>query len=262
MQSVVPGSAAHALARQACRDIEQALSPGGDAHESVHAARKAIRRLRALLALLERTDLALGDADAMLRRLGDGLSGLRDAHVAVETAALLAARAPTAPWPYVIGRLQARRDAWLRRALAGDPAFGRRRDRVRRVGALLDAQPWAAITLSQVRAGLARSANRVRKAERRAHRHPEPERLHRWRRKVRRLRMQVEAMPYLDAHLSKVPHVRGGGGEAKALHQLSTQLGWQQDLRMLRNLVRVMPGVTDRRQLLAQIDQARSRPIA
>jgi CHAD domain-containing protein len=261
MQSVVPGDAAHALARQACRDIEQALLLGTDAHASVHAARKAIRRLRALLALLDGTELALEDADAVLRRLGDGLSGLRDAHVAVETAALLAATAPTAPWPCVIGQLQARRDAWLRRALAGDPAFGRRRDRLQRVGTLLDSQPWATIRRAQVRVGLDRSLARAGKAERRAHRNPSPERLHRWRRKVRRLRMQLEAAPHLDPRLAKAHTARGGGGDAKALHRLSNHLGWQQDLRMLRNLVRVMPGVVDRRQLLAQIDLARTAPV-
>ena len=43
---------------------------------------------------------------------------------------------------------------------------------------------------------------------------------------------------------------------ARALHALGDQLGRQQDLRMVRNLVRVMPGVPERRGLLAQIDAA------
>ncbi|RLK56322.1 CHAD domain-containing protein [Stenotrophomonas rhizophila] len=250
------GPAARALADRECRAIAAALALQPDVHDAVHRARKTIRRLRALLAVLESRDLETARTDAALRRLGHGLSALRDAHVVVETCQHLAAQQPAPPWSEVCRRLMARRDVLLARALARDPAFARRHAALLRIAGELQAQPWDALSARDLRKGLARSERRTAKAEKRAARTADPQDLHRWRRRVRRLRMQLEAMPALDSALAASVKRTGPGHQARALHALGDQLGRQQDLRMVRNLVRVMPGVPERRGLLAQIDAA------
>ncbi|MEN5039533.1 CHAD domain-containing protein [Stenotrophomonas sp. TWI1183] len=250
------GPAARALADRECRAIADALALQPDVHDAVHRARKTIRRLRALLAVLESSELETARTDAALRRLGQGLSALRDAHVVVETCQHLAAQHPARPWEEVCRRLTARRDVLLARALARDPAFARRQAALVRIAGDLQAQPWDALRARDLRKGLARSERRTAKAEKRAAHTGDPEDLHRWRRRVRRLRMQLEALPALDSALAASIKRKGPGHQARALHALGDQLGRQQDQRMVRNLVRVMPGVPERRALLAQIDAA------
>lgn len=256
MPSNAAGPLVRALALSECQAVAQALVPGPQVHESVHVARKAIRRLRALLALLERTALDLERADGLLRRLGDGLSALRDAHVAVETAARLGRHQAGPAWAGVVLRLQARRDAVLQRALNGDPGFARRQRSLQRIAGLLEAQDWACVRPLQIRDGLRRSAQRAAKAEKRARASVDPEVLHRWRRKVRRLRMQLEAMPQLDAALAKAHGHKQDDKHTKALHRLSDHLGRQQDLRLLRSLLRAMRAVDGKKALLMQLDAA------
>ena len=53
--------------------------------------------------------------------------------------------------------------------------------------------------------------------------------------------MQLEALPELGLDAASMVGGLRASGKAKALHKLSDALGWQQDLRMLRNLVRPMP---------------------
>jgi CHAD domain-containing protein len=248
------GPAARALAHGECKAIADAFERTPEVHEAVHRARKTIRRLRALLALLESSALETAAADAALRRLGDGLSALRDAHVVVETCARLASAQPDQRWEAVCMRLTARREAVLARVLARDPAFARRQAALLRIATDLQAQPWESLRGSDIRKGLARSERRTQKAEKRATRSHDADDLHRWRRRVRRLRMQLEAVPRLAP--SRAVPIKGPGHtrHARALHALSDQLGGQQDLRMVRNLVRVMPGVPERRVLIEQID--------
>ncbi|ROP80556.1 CHAD domain-containing protein [Stenotrophomonas rhizophila] len=250
------GPAARVLAQRECDAIADALECQPDVHAAVHRARKTIRRLRALLALLDNSALTTTTADAALRRLGNGLSALRDAHVVVETCERLAAAQPAQPWKEVCRRLKARREKLLARALAHDPGFARRQAALLRIGTDLLAQPWGLLKAADVRRGLARSERRTANAAKRAARSHDAEDLHRWRRRVRRLRMQLEALPLL-APSRAVPikgHGRNKNKQARALHALSDQLGGQQDLRMVRNLVRVMPGLSERRALIEQID--------
>lgn len=80
------GAKALELAQHECSAIAAALRPGAGVHESVHGARKGIRRLRALLRLFDASDLDLATEDQRLRRIGKGLSALRDSHVVIESA--------------------------------------------------------------------------------------------------------------------------------------------------------------------------------
>lgn len=254
MSAARSGPIALELARQECQAIAQALCVGPNRHAAVHAARKAIRRLRSLLSLLERSGLQLARADRRLHRLGAGLSALRDSHVVVETATTLASGQPALPWAAVIARLQLRRDGRMQRALEADPEFARRRRAVDQVLQWLAAEPWDAVRRADIRAGLQRSQRRVAKAGARARQHPDAEALHRWRRKLRRLRMQLEVVPRLGTALDR-PHKGDPSAKpARRLHRLSDQLGWSQDLQLLRNLLRNMPEVKGKPALLAQID--------
>ncbi len=86
MSAADPGPLVRKRATQECRSIIAALSASDDPHAAIHAARKAIRRLRALLALLQDSEMELKDEERSLQRLGDSLSDLRDAHVVVRAA--------------------------------------------------------------------------------------------------------------------------------------------------------------------------------
>ncbi len=247
-----PGTAAQALARRECRIIARALARRRDVHASVHSARKAIRRLRSLLALVKhRFDEAI-PIDRRLQKLGDGLSALRDAHVAVDVVQALAATDGTGRWQPALDVLIERRDHSMAKALAADPGFQRRRKLVERVAADLEALDWRRLKRSDLRAALKLGQARLARAEKRARQDPSADNLHRYRRRVRRLRMQRDALRTI------APDIAGSlrasaDKQAKALRKLSDRLGWLQDVRAVRNRLRRAPGIPDRGALLSQL---------
>lgn len=233
--------------------ILDALPASTDQNDAIHAARKAIRRMRALLALLVADDLDLDREDFALRRLGKGLSDMRDAHVVVETARRLQTLHPDPGWQHVIEALELRRTRILQRSLGVDPGFLKRRMVVERVLERVEAQPWGTLRKRTIRAALASSERGAKKAAERAAHYDDPETVHRWRRKVRRLRMQLDAAQELGA-------IHGHGHAAvvrkgKALHRISDRLGWSQDLRLLRNLVRGLPASEGKRAVMGLMER-------
>lgn len=254
MSADVPGRIARELLIKDGRAILDALPSTSDQNDAIHAARKAIRRMRALLALVDGAPFVLDREDLALRGLGKGLSDLRDAHVVVETARRLQAKSPGAGWDAVIEALELRRTRILQHSLAGDPGFSRRRQLVERVLERIEAQPWKDLRRGTVLKALDLSERRASKAATRAKHDDTTEIVHRWRRKVRRLRMQLDAADALG-----VLHGHGDGHAAlerkgKALHRTSDRLGWSQDLGMLRNLVRNLPASDWKPEVLAVID--------
>lgn len=249
------GERAHGLARRECAAILQGLAATDAPEPAIHSARKAIRRLRALLALLERSELDLDRADASLQRLGDSLSDVRDAHVVAEAAERLQVDHPEVQLGPACEALQRRSERVMRNEMDKDPLLGRRRKQLADVTLWLDALPWHAVKSSDIKAGLLHSERRARKAQKRAAHDNSPENVHRWRRRVRRLRMQLEALPELGLKTAALVVALHGTGKTKALHKLSDQLGWQQDLRMLRNLVRPMPVWSGKPEVLGLIDR-------
>lgn len=245
------GAKARALARRQGRAIQRGLSGQPDLHRGVHLARKAIRRLRALLALVDGRFEQVAAIDRALRKLGDGLSALRDAHVAVELAHAFAAEDNTDRWQPMISYLVQRRDRLAARLLARDPGFGRRRAIVSRQMAALDAVEWRRLRNKDLRAGLERSLARLARAERRARKEPSAENLHRFRRRLRRLRMQQEALRSLAPNLAKDPAITGK--DLRSLRRRSDHLGRRQDVLALCGLVQRAPGIPDRRRLLDQL---------
>lgn len=247
------------LARDECRAIARALAVRRRIHPAIHDARKAIRRLRALLALVETRLPAASAIDRQLERMGDGLSALRDAHVVVEVARHHALH-HRKRWAESIQRLEARRDVLLERVLARDPGFLRRRALLTRLEARLEFLDWASLRVPDLAEALEKSQLRVENAERRAAHQDLPENLHRWRRRVRRLRFQLDSVAYVaPATLRKLSR-KHPGKDPKALHRLGDQLGARRDEQMLAIALLRLRGLEGRREMLEQMHAVKRAP--
>jgi CHAD domain-containing protein len=241
--------------------IERALASSSDRHKGVHEARKAIRRLRALLSFGRKIFGAQGEAlDGKLRSLGRGLSRLRDAEVAVGTVHTLARRAhddDKLRWRELEQVLAARRAALMDQALAADPAFERRRRRVAALCKALEALAWDALEEKTVAAELERSRKRVSRARERASAQPTPANAHRWRRKVRRLRMQLAVLEALRENKIRIHGVHHEHSLLKQQATLADALGWKQDLQVLGSILRRTEGLPHREHMLGLLRAAR-----
>lgn len=259
------GSAVYALACQDCRSAQRALAEREDPHRSVHSARKAVRRLRAVLSLAGSRFDEIAIADEQLRQLGRGLSHLRDAYVITSAARILAEKDGTERWEPAIQGLEHRCEELMRQAMTRDPGFARRRMRLNRIVERLVGLPWTELGSKEVSRAIKRSARRVAKAEKRARSEESPESIHRWRRRTRRLRMQWEAVRHLDSGTEKSVKEKLGefasGKEMKDLKKLADQLGWYQDLQVLDRVLGRLRSVPDlpvlREQLQREIADAR-----
>lgn len=244
-----------ARVRREGRLIQRALRDRRHPHRSVHEARKAIRRLRALLALLQtrQASAALAEVDGRLQRLGDSLSLLRDAQVAVETAQRFARHGPDASRQQVIAWLIQRRDGLLARALRRDHDFAFRQALLHHCMRVLDDMDWDPVGKRELRDALHRSQRRVDKAARKAREAPSAEHIHRWRRRLRRLRMQLEILRGIAPGLVHGEDHAASGKHIRALRKESDRLGRLQDLQALHRLIRRMPATFDREILLRRI---------
>lgn len=244
------GSRLGRLLQKECQTAIEALAAGDDVHARVHEARKAIRRTRSQIALAA-PKLDVAAVDARLQRVGESLGDLRDAHAVAVTAARLGKRLPDPRWTQVATALEKRADRLARRELASDPGFAKRRRAIRRAARQLESLPWDELRRSDLQEGLLLQARRVDKATRRADKAPVPENLHRRRRRLRRLRMQLDALAGLKiAILDPDPAV------ARRLHHASDELGWHQDLVVLAQALRRMRTLDGRRELLRQLEDS------
>jgi len=221
------------IERQLQRAIHQLGRPGDARHHGIHQARKALRRSRAALALAApawdrppRATDVLRRADAELRLLCRGLSSLRDAD-ALQDALLHLVR------DAVIGPLEgerlgipvlALRQRRLDAALARDPDFARRRQRIAKVVATLSALPWTDVVAGDVAKAHLQARERLEKARRRARRSSDPEDGHRLRRRLRRLRQQEQVLARAAPELAL---------RTEGLEILATQMGLTQDHALL-----------------------------
>lgn len=244
-----PGAAARARARRECAEISRALARRRDLHGGIHRARKAIRRLRSLLALAAGRFDEVGAIDRRLAQLCDGLSGVRDAQALRTTAGSLAAKADASAWTPLIAHLAARRDALADRLLATDPGLARRRTIAAQVAADLDAIDWERLRRKDLAAGWKRARTRLAKAAKRASEDPSPQNLHRYRRRLRRLRMQWDALQAIAADVTAPVDAK----RIKALRRTSDRLGRLRDLQALRNAARRATDVPHRAELLSRL---------
>lgn len=230
------GERAAALAAGDARALASALALAPADPAGVHEARKSVRRLRSLLALGRR---ALGrdavDAvDRDLRALAKALSALRDGQVVQDTARQLADEATDAgeraAWETLLPRLAERQQHRLAEALRDDPGFVRRQALAHRQAERSQQLPWHRLRRDDLRQALARSQRRQARAQAAAIASGRVDDLHDWRRRSRRLRMQMTALRKLRV---RPP---ADGPPTPGLRQVSRlvdQLGVLQDLALL-----------------------------
>lgn len=237
-------SIAAALASSAARECRKAIRSLADTkgrHRGIHEARKAIRRLKSLLVLAEEPfAAAMPGIKATLGHLAEGLSPLRDAYVALNTAHSLAGSRPSPEWRHALEKLEHRSEGRLAAELHKDPNFLKRRRQLRELAAALEELPWRSIRLRTINEALERSEQRVTKAHKRANKSTTPANQHDWRRKARRLRMQLELWRRVWKATGKAGHRHAPGYKEKThdMAKLSDALGAKQDLRALRVTLR------------------------
>jgi nicotinic acid phosphoribosyltransferase len=248
------------LRRYALQQLERAqnsLSEKGlRRRDGVHAARTALRHVRAAIALGRRKLGAQGvAAGKSTRTLCHRLSRLRDAQAAVETLDRLIETEQDDDVRALLTRTRKwalrRRIAVMRDALRKDPDLA---DIRRQTGVLRDVVQdlaWDGIHLRDLRQALRRSKRRTKRAAKCASRVPRNLWHHRWRRRVRRLRHQFTIVTsVLDQPCSdetpdkKLLSVSGSDAVAgldisyKALRRRSDALGFENDLVVLQRRIR------------------------
>ncbi|HEU4671214.1 MAG TPA: CHAD domain-containing protein [Dyella sp.] len=260
-----PGAALAAAADRECRRIARALADARHRHHGIHRARKSIRLLRAQLGLLKPALAAaerehLRRIDGRLKRLCRGLAPLRDAHVAALTAGTLRRPASPAGRETLEAALVERRDAALAGALALDPGLRRRREAIGAIRGELAALPWNELDARAARRAIRRSRRRSERAEQEAGRSPTSPLRHRWRRRLRRLRLQLEALAAVAPALA--PDASKALPGSHALKRQTDRLGRLQDVQLMCRLaLRIEPLRTDpavREVLAAALREARA----
>ncbi|PZQ18761.1 MAG: hypothetical protein DI564_05610 [Rhodanobacter denitrificans] len=247
------GAGLYAIAAHDLVALTDALAERAAPHRGVHEARKAIRRLRAILQLGQaRLGRRAAAADAALAQLADGLSDLRDAQVLVDLAGRHLREAADdderRSRAALRRRLLAERRSALARARVHDPGFAARRAEVARIGRIVERLPWARLDAGDLEHALARSQRRAERAGERARRaDPGSERRHRWRRRLRRLRMQWTALKTLRKQLpdgaarrelaTLLAGLRRRTGPFRALAATIDTLGAEQDRQLLQTVL-------------------------
>lgn len=233
------GVALAALAASDCKAICRSLRRATDRHRSVHEVRKRIRSLRSLLALAKSE---LGDdvslIDRKLKRLASGLSKLRDAHVVVLLAEKLATGDEKTIWMAVASAMTQRRDRMLAQAMERDPSLSIRLAQMEAITSAITKLGWRRVNKGTLTLALKRSERRVAKARIKALSIRSPANIHRWRRRVRRLRFQLRALQRIDKehkpiHASRRKAIRD-------LTQITHRLGACQDLALLRSQLKAI----------------------
>jgi CHAD domain-containing protein len=238
------------LAAKQAHAAERSLSRLHDPDKAIHETRKAIRRIRCTIALGE---TAFGSdfvkIDSELSRIAKGLSRLRDAHVVIGIATGLALQNDAPIWAQVAQSLEIRKVALLSQALEKDPEFLKRRSRLKKISVAIALLPWDRLSEKHVSDAIQRSQRRMANAEAMAKVRHSPVANHRWRRRIRRLRLQLTA-------LVKSPDRMIDHQEKKAIRILSRSadaLGAEQDLQVLKSTLREVASPQSVPQLHAQI---------
>jgi CHAD domain-containing protein len=235
------GTALGTLAVKECRSLLQGLAAHKGHHEGIHAARRASRRLRSVLAFVSDNELATG-LDKALRQLAHGFSDLRDAHVVTRTARRLAS-SYEALTPAVIDRLENRSQVLLDAALEKDPDWQRRMRKAKRITAAIETLDWQAVTLPMAKDALRHSVKRMKKARRKALEQRTDTTFHRWRRRARQVRYQLDFLrkAYHVANTKKASYDK----RIKQLGLIIDRLGWRQDFQVFLATLDSLPATAE-----------------
>jgi CHAD domain-containing protein len=228
------GLAFSALAAQECKSLQRALAMKKQHHNGIHRARKSCRRLRSLLAFWgPQPTKQVAAMDNALRQLLRGFSVLRDAHIAKRTARLLASAHEARLTPALLDALENHSAELLRDALKADPDWRRKRSKVERLAMRLQGLPWQDITPSRVKHVIDHSDKRVKKARKKAIDERTADAFHRWRRRARKLRYELElASKARKAAGMKNARSKRYAERAKKLVLVTDRLGWRQDFQV------------------------------
>jgi CHAD domain-containing protein len=241
------GSALAALAVKEGRALERALAQRKERQDGIHKARKASRRLRSLLTfLLSASNRRSASLDKRLKKLAGGLSSLRDAHMAARTARLLAATHQAALAPPVLDALEERGKALLQSALEGDPDWRHRRVDAQRIVIAIARLPWTRIHTDEMKNALQRGGRRVKKAKQKACAERSEAAYHRWRRRARKLRYQLEFVHKIGHAMNlKKNRAKRYDDRLKDLRLTVDRLGWRQDFYVFLAAVDQLPATAE-----------------
>ena len=220
--------------------VIDAVTTKQDHDPAVHEARKAMKRIRALLRLVqdELGDDIYRNENAVFRDVGRALAPPRDALVMIDTLTsvvarhrnLLAADAYDDTLALLdVDHRRIRRSMFDDRQLMSDLSITLKAARTRFGGGRAVDRPEARSTVrddfASIERGLRRAYHRGRKAMPGTGADPTTEELHRWRKEVKYLRYQLETLTPLWPEVV--------GAEAQRLSDLGEVLGRDHDLATL-----------------------------
>jgi CHAD domain-containing protein len=232
-------------------------------HAGIHEARKAIRRMRAIMDLVPtRVWPDAAPAFTELRNLCRRLSQVRDAHAVVETLDRLLKRSQDADLRALLKRIRARlikKEAMaLDRLLKQDPGLRRFRVRLQHLRDSTATLRWSEIDVTDIRSALARSERRAERAADKAKNTQHGPMRHRWRRRLRRLRHQMmlletelswqfiySASPENRDLISTSQWSAVVRVDAAKVRQTTDALGFEHDLRILRSALQTTSGIKE-----------------
>jgi CHAD domain-containing protein len=232
---------ARQLARVVAREFDKALSEiGGDPvasrPEAVHEARKSVKKIRAVVRLIQ------GDLESdyrvtnrQLRTIAHHLSLLRDADATAEMMESVRDRYPGLVTPPIFtavhqGLLARKRGAVER--IDPDHLLPRVARELRRLARETPPQVRRVGEYASIRAGMLRAYRRARKAMASVHANPEDILFHSWRRRVKDHWYHVRLFEGLDAHANT---------RARGLKRLETWLGDDHNLVLLQSTILTAP---------------------
>jgi CHAD domain-containing protein len=238
------GSALAVLATEEGHSLKQALAERKELQNGIHDARRACRRLRSMLAFFEHSaEAQQAEAlDHVLRELVHGFAEVRDAHMADHTARLLADSHAAILTPAVIDLLETRARVLLEAAQEQDPEWRQRRNKVEHVVAAIQALNWHGISAASAKDVLRHNVKRMKKTRRTALEKHTDETFHRWRRRARQVRYQLQALRKARrATDMKKSYTKEYGARIKQLGLITDRLGWRQDFQVFVSTLEQLP---------------------
>jgi len=269
------GAALHDYALDQLAQVDMELARAGAwQHSGVHLARKALARLRACVELLHKSPQAAQPLEHRLRSFAHSLSPLRDTQAALNTVKTLGKHdeGSNKTWHDLSRELKQRRERMLGAALAGDPGFSAHRAEIAQMRGALNAIAWTRLLADDAQRALKRANKRALRALDPAGASTGQEPRHRLRRRSRRLLLQIELLRGIARDKSRplaaaaahesLREVLGKALERKQRKRVIADLGWEQDLRVLRHALPARATRTSMRRVFSTLRRELDDAIA
>lgn len=261
------GLALGSLAAKETHALQTVLASRQDPQTLIHDARRSCRKLRSLLGFLAALPVTqqVAAIDQHLRQLIHGFADLRDAHMAARTAQRLIDIHSISMTPGLIDLLEQRSATLLEDAMQNDPGWMQRQHQAESIAKAIAALPWQKITPAMAKSALKHSTRRMKKARRRALAERSNEAFHRWRRRTRPLRYQLEFLRNAGRGAGiKKSRLHRYGMRIKRLRPIIDRLGWRQDFQTFLQMLDQLPAtaeVIDLRKALARTSPPQRRQV-